>query len=127
MLLPRTALLLAAGLGACAAPHGAEPRCTEEYRPGLLVHVRDAATRWPLASTATAIARDGTFVDTLHHADFAATGVVITLAGAYERPGTYAVWVEHPGYLPQERLDASVSGTACGVRTLTLFVDLVRE
>jgi hypothetical protein len=115
------------GLAACGLPFSPDRMCTLEYRPGLLVHVRDAATHWPISGGATVVARDGAFVDTLHHADFTVSGDVLSLAGAYERAGTYSVRVEHPGYIPLEWPEAVVSDGPCGIRTLALIANLVRE
>jgi hypothetical protein len=127
MLRLRVLLLAPLGLAACGLPFSSDRMCTLEYRPGLLVHIRDAATHWPISGGATVIARDGAFVDTLHYADFTASGDVLSLAGAYDRPGTYSVWVEHPGYIPREWPEAVVSEGPCGIRTLALVADLVRE
>ena len=48
-----------------------------------------------------------------------------TLAGAFDRPGTYAVWVEHPGYQPSSFVAPPVAEGSCHVETQRLTVPLV--
>lgn len=93
--------------------------CPTDARPALSVKVLDAQTGAPLADSATVIARDGEYEETLRECD-----LTITRCGAYERPGTYAVVVSHPRYQLWIR-DRVVAGEgSCNVQTQNLTAEL---
>jgi hypothetical protein len=91
----------------------------------LNVIVQDSATGAAPLSSARVIAQDGAFADT-------ATGGIPNPAGtsyalAVERPGTYAVAIEAPGYQPWSRIDVHVtrSSRKCHqIQTVTLLARL---
>src|SRR4051812_42210534 len=86
-----------AALLACHdAPAPVRPACYAYAAPAVEVEIADAATGAPLASVARGAVRDGRYVDSL---EFGPPAVRVRRA-AYERPGTYAVEVLAPGYLP---------------------------
>jgi len=96
--------------GGCEFPFGVEGNCPDWVVPGLSVTITDSITSDPLPD-AVAWAVDGTFVDTL-------SGTVGgRFTGAVERPGTYDVFVEHPGYLNWQEVGIRVKDGKCNVQT----------
>jgi hypothetical protein len=88
--------------------------CTTEARAAINVEVRDSVTDAPAAAGALAIARDGVFADTLIGFDGLSVG------GAWERPGNYAVSVTKAGYQGWSVSDVRVTDGSCHVRSVTL-------
>ena len=106
------ALLLAPALVSCeGVPPGA---CTLEARAGINVEVRDSVTGAPAAVGAIAIARDGGFADTLRTLDG------VTVSGAWERPGTYAVGIAKAGYQGWNATGVRVIDAGCHVQAVSL-------
>ncbi len=98
--------------------------CTAEAVPALEVEVRDAETDAFVAGGATAVARDGAYADALIAHGATGDGTITTLGGAYERPGTYVVTVEHPDYRTWQRAGVRVREDECHVETIRLRADL---
>ncbi|HEX6806653.1 MAG TPA: hypothetical protein VF118_01630 [Gemmatimonadaceae bacterium] len=93
-------------------PGGCSP---ETLRPAIVVHVV-AASGPPISDTLTKGAvRDGDYIDSLKPIQ-GTVGGIISLGAAVNRPGTYDVTVEHPGYLPFEKDSVVVQGDACGIK-----------
>jgi hypothetical protein len=109
-------------LGACT-----EPGCTLVAVPGVVVEIRDGADGAPLAATARGLVQDGSYTDSLELFGAAESGEAISRAAAIERPGVYAVVVEHDGYEQWRREGVRVRGGDCHVRTEHLRADLQRE
>ena len=107
--LVRVAAVIAA-FGSCTDATGTV--CTDEARPGVVVHVLDATSGVGL-SGASGTVREGEYVETLQ-------GMQTMLAGAYERAGTYRVEVTRPDYQPWLQEDVQVTRDRCHVRTVTL-------
>ncbi len=101
--------------------------CPAVENPGLVVEVRDADRGTFIAEGAVAVAQDGGYVDTLLAAASSGDGTLRSLAGAYERPGTYTVSVSRPDYQTWRRANVRVSEGECGVRTVELEALLERE
>jgi hypothetical protein len=97
--------------------------CTTDVRPAIVVQVRDAATQAPAASGATGTLRDGSF-GTVIRPDPGENA--LGMRGAEERPGTYAVTVDKPGYQQWKQENVRVRDGSCHVRTVTLQASLVR-
>lgn len=97
--------------------------CTMDVRPAILVQVRDAATQAPAASGTTGVVRDGSFSDIMQ-ADPGENA--LELRGAQERPGTYTVTIDKPGYQQWTQEDVRVRDGSCHVQTVTLQANLVR-
>jgi hypothetical protein len=110
-------LLATAALSGCSE-WGA---CTPSVEPAVLVEIRDAGERTPIAATASGTVSDGSFQDSLRLHDGS-----LTRAGADEREGTYTVRVLHTGYVTWEQRDVRVRDTGCHVDTVTLQADLQR-
>ena len=93
-------------------PGGCSP---ESLRPAIVVHVV-AASGPPISDTLSKGAvRDGDYVDSLRPIQ-GAVGGIVSLGAAVNRPGTYDVTVEHPGYLPFEKDSVVVQGDSCGIK-----------
>lgn len=87
--------------------------CTQEARAAINVEVRDSVTNAPAVSGAVAVAREGLFADTL---------IVIgpSMAGAWERAGTYEVTVTKSGYHSWSVTGVLVTADACHVHPVVL-------
>ena len=114
--------LLACGAAGCGAlgPHA----CDTGIRPAVEVVVTDAVTGQPAAGGAAGVVRDGAYVDSLRFARGSGDGTVLSLRAADERPGTYAVEVRKPGYLPWTAAGVRVGRGDCHVRTVTVHAAL---
>ena len=127
----RFALLVGALLLATAACGGITESetdspvfCTREFRFGIVIHARDAVTGGPIHPDAVAIAREGSYVEIVRGGQLPASGTLFMLAG--ERPGTYSVRVESPGYRLWERSNVVVTGDVCHVTPVQLTALLER-
>lgn len=100
--------------------------CTLEARPSVSVYVRDSISNQPIASGATLILTDGSFVDstTVPAGDPAWDPYPVTTQRTYERPGRYVVTVRRAGYSNWTRADVVVQRDECHVRTVTLTARL---
>lgn len=113
-------------LGACGSLLPVENViCTTSVEPGLEIQVRDARTGAPAAAGVVAIARDGAYTDTLRVAGWngpPGDSTATTVAGASERPGTYDIRIQKPGYRAWERTGVRVRDDECHVVTVRLDV-----
>jgi hypothetical protein len=98
--------------------------CTTDVQPAIVVQVRDAATQAPAAAGATGVLNDGSFTDAMQPADLSEN--TLELFGALERPGTYTVTVDKPGYQQWKQERVRVRDASCHVQTVTLQANLVR-
>ena len=118
----RVAFLL---LGFTIAGCGTEPiACTQSIEPAIVAEIVDSVTGLPAAEGARGAVRDGSYIDSLRPFTWNSDGVLTGVKAADERPGTYAVEVEHSGYLLWTRGDVEVVAGACHVQTVTLLVRL---
>src|SRR5688572_25680130 len=115
-------VILAVSLWACRNPLDFGG-CDTYASPALRLSVIDARTgaTLPGLEGARAIARDGAFADTALLVNATTGGI------AYERPGTYDVTVEYPGYLLWSRTNIAVTSDRCHVRTKSITASLQRE
>jgi hypothetical protein len=119
------AILLAALLGPLAACSPAtDTACTTDVRQGIEVEIRDSVSDAPIASLARGAAIAGAYVDSLRPARGEGTGALLSLAGAPERPGTYAVTVEVPGYHTWTQSNVLVQAGVCHVKAVSLLARL---
>lgn len=122
----RTALpLLILAVSGCDAFN--PTTCTHEAVPGLVVEVRDAETGRYIAAGAVAVAQEEAYADTLVEYAFSDGGALRSLAGAYERPGSYGLTVSRVGYRTWRRENVRVTGGECHVRPIELEALLERE
>ena len=101
----RVLLFLIITMVACtsksSSPRLGGPLCPEMINePGVIVQIRDAVTNEPAGEGATGTVRDGNYEETMQpYFQLATDGTPLpSLAGAFDRPGTYDVLVQKPGY-----------------------------
>jgi hypothetical protein len=112
-------IVILAGVTGC----GLLVDCDTGIAPAVVVEVRDAVTGAPAAADARGIVRDGTYSDSLYLYEFR-DDVPLSLAGADERPGTYTVTLEKPGYETWTVSAIRVNDSNCHVQTVFLTAEL---
>ena len=106
--------------------------CDLIVRPGIVVEIRHAGTSQPLADSAAGVVIDGAYSDSLTAQPFEGAGPVpsptaVLRYAAYERAGTYTVFVTRPGFYNWSASGVRVveDPSACNrVRTVFLPVGL---
>jgi hypothetical protein len=105
----------------CHNPFGGAYACPAVINPAVVVEIRDAQTQAPLANDARGAVHDGAYVDSL--VPFEGTGsgagplLLFSRRAADERPGSYSVEVNHPGYRAWTMSGVRVFTGQCGVKT----------
>ena len=94
--------------------------CTEQFVYGLNVTVLDQSTGAAIAADATMTLQQGTYEEVVTD-----SWDGTTLSGAGERPGIYAVTVEHPGYQTWTLAGVVVTADECHVIPVSLTAALV--
>jgi hypothetical protein len=115
-------ILLAIGLAACGTEPGA---CTLNVVPGITVRALEAATGRNVTDSAQGTVADVTYVDSLRPTELDAAQRILRLGAAYERPGTYGVFVERPGYQAVSLSEVKVRAGECHVHTAALDLTMV--
>lgn len=111
--------LVAAALAGCGDSTG-PIACTEEFRYGITIEVRDGATGAGAAVGAQGTLTEGAYVEELMvFGDDA-------MLGAGERAGTYDVLITKPGFEDWTASRVTVTADECHVRTVALQANLVR-
>ena len=105
-------IFMLASLTACST----EP-CGAPRQFGIVVEIRDANTGAPAAQGAAAVATNGNFSESLGQLD------ELRLAGLNDRPGTYNLTVNRPGYHTIQRFDIEVSDE-CLAEPVVIAVEL---
>jgi hypothetical protein len=111
-------LLLAVVVGADACARG----CDANLVPGISVTVVDKATGISFAGDVTVVATEGSYTETVHPPPLPAGPRLASLA--YERPGTYRVEVQAPGYVTWVATNVRVTHDGCHVETVLLTAEL---
>lgn len=102
-----------------------EPLCTAELRPGIELVVLDIVTNASPVVPPTITVTDGAHVERYPAAG--AAGVVQPQYNfAHERPGSYSIVVEVPGFLTWTQSNFVVTGGECHVSTLRVTARLQR-
>ena len=96
------------------------PVCTDEFRPGVVVYIKDALTNAGVASGASLVARERTFKDSVAFPNARPDLNDLALAAAGERSGTYQLTVSKPGYTTWSQSNVRVTSNQCHVNTVTL-------
>jgi hypothetical protein len=97
--------------------------CTAILAPGVFVEVRDSLTQAPLHSATLRILSDGVVIDSARSlGDIPGAGT--SLAGVYERPGVYDVFVDRSGYATWRKDSIRVVGGECHVTTVRIVANL---
>lgn len=110
--------------GCCSrSPSSTEPPgvvCTQEFRPGVAVTVKDSVSNVGAASGASLVVREGLFKGSVGFAAARPDLDNYPLAAAGERAGTYQLRVSKPGYAPWVQNNVRVTKGACHVITVQL-------
>ena len=96
------------------------------YVPGIIVEVRDLLTNDPIASNAVGTLQDGVYQETMQPYKAPQDSALLSLQGAIERPGTYDVLVQKPGYRDWSMHHVTVLAGPCDVLTVYLEADMER-
>jgi hypothetical protein len=96
------------------------------YVPGIVVEVRDMLTNDPIASNAVGTLQDGDYQETMQPYKAPQDSALLSLQGAIERPGTYDVLVQEPGYMDWSMHHVTVLFAGCDVATVYLEADLMK-
>ena len=113
-------------LTGCINPFGGGYSCPADITPAIVVEIRDARTGAPLANGAKGAVHDGAYVDSLGPYEWIGTDLntLFSRRAANERPGTYAVEVNHPGYRTWTVGGVRAIAETCGVRTRRISASL---
>lgn len=113
-------------LGGCHNPFAGGYACPAVVSPAIVVEIRDAATGAAVANGARGAVHDGTYVDSL--TPYESIGLdpsgLFSRRAADERPGTYSVEVNHPGYRTWTATGVRASAGTCGVQTRRISASL---
>jgi hypothetical protein len=101
--------------------------CDDEWRAAIIVEVYRASQ--PAADGARGFVIDGFYSDSLRLAPEGARrpGPQVELFAAWERPGTYDVYLSKEGFAPWVQRDVQVRATGCSVGSVVLRADLVEQ
>lgn len=106
-------------IGAVACSGSTSPVCTDEFRAGLAVYVKDSVTRAGVASGASLVVSEGSYKDSVAGLN-SPDQDNFPLFAAGERSGTYQVTVLKPGYATWLQSNVRVTSNVCHVNTVTL-------
>src|SRR5688572_11785811 len=113
-------------LTGCTNPFGGSYLCPAVITPAIVVEIRDARTGAPVANGARGAVHDGPYTDSL--TPYEGIGLdpttLVSRRAADERPGTYAVEVNHPGYRTWSVAGVRAVAGTCGVRTRRISASL---
>ena len=111
------------GLAAC----GTEPDgCTLILVPAVTVRALAAGTGENVTDGARGTVSEGTYADSLRPADFDITDHrVLLLSAAYERPGTYDLFLEREGYQAVSLSGIEARDGECHVHTAAVNITMV--
>ena len=107
-------------IAAVACSGSTSPVCTQEFRPGLVVYVKDSLTRAGVASGASLVVREGSYKDSVAATNSGPDQDNSPLSAAGERSGTYQVTVLKPGYATWLQSNVRVTSNECHVNTVNL-------
>src|SRR5688572_28112392 len=105
------------------AANGCGQACDAILKAGIVLTIVDAATGNPIEE-ATVIATEGSYSETVTLPSSPPAPGHAVLAN--ERPGTYRVEVQAPGYLPWVMQGVRVSRDECHVETVQLTARLTK-
>lgn len=120
------ALVVVAG-AACQKSATAPVYCTAEARPAITLTVVDSVTNQAtLFQNLWAVARDGTYKDSVAVSLGDVQKGSVTVPLAYERAGVYTVSAKADGYQVWSKSGVTVTGDVCHVTTVALTARLAR-
>ncbi len=97
--------------------------CDDSYRPGIEIIFKNVDGEY-IASDVTAVVFEDNYQDTLIESSFNEMGQVVSLSGAYERPGRYSLIVVSPLYETYTDTDIVIRNGECHVKVVELEVTL---
>jgi hypothetical protein len=109
-------------LAACGTDPAA---CTLSIEPAITVRALDAGTGQNVTDGAEGTVSDRTYADSLRPAELDMAQRVQLLRAADERPGTYDVFVERPGYQAVSLSAVEVTAGECHVHTVAVDITMV--
>ena len=115
-LLRLSLLILAVAANACGQT------CDAVLKAGIVVSLIDGATGNTLAGDVTVTATEGSYTETVNPPPVPAGSRTVFLAN--ERPGTYRVEVQAPGYVTWVAPSVRVTHDGCHVETVQLTAEL---
>lgn len=120
------AAVAALAAGACMKKSATAPvYCTQEARPAVALTVVDSVTNQPaLFQNLWAVARDGTYKDSVAVSLGDVQKGAVTVSLAYERAGVYTVSAKADGYQVWSKTGVTVAGDVCHVTTVALTARL---
>jgi hypothetical protein len=98
----------------------AEDSCTSIARPAISLEIRDSVSDAIVSLGATAVLRDGAYVDS------ATFTVNLVAAMGFDRAGVYSLTVRKPEYVDWARSGILVEADDCGPRTVNIVARLRR-
>lgn len=119
-------VLVCVTLAGCHNPFSGGYSCPAVVNPAIVVEIRDARTNAPLANGARGAVHEGAYVDSLTpYEDFGPDPfTLVSRRAADERPGTYSVEVNHPGYRAWNVAGVRAVSGQCGVKTRRVSASL---
>ena|SRR5690348_13459407 len=99
-----------------------ERMCTAIAVPGIVIDIRDSLTQQPLHGATLRIFSGGRVVDSAE--SLADRHAVTSLAGVYERPGTYDATVDRSGYRTWRKDTIRVVRDECHVTSVRLIANM---
>lgn len=123
----RVAVAIAVALSAAACDTTGPVTCTSMPLPGVITEIYDSVTGAPMAEGARGLVVDGAYQDSLVLYEGNADGVFFSRGAAFDRVGSYTVFVTHPGYRLWSTTDVRVRKDDCHAISQRVRVDLVPD
>jgi len=100
--------------------------CTASLEPGIVVVIRDSVTDAPLAENAVVVIAEDDYRETLVVNGYEGpdSSSAFSVAGAFERAGTYDISLTLDGYNSWSRAGVEVTSGICHVGTVTFTARL---
>ncbi|HUP90143.1 MAG TPA: hypothetical protein VM100_12350 [Longimicrobiales bacterium] len=98
--------------------------CERVAIPGIQISIRDSTSNIPFTRQVTAVAREGTFGDSILVNNPYQIG---DLNLVHDRPGTYSVSIRAMDYTEWKATNVTVTKTVCGVNTVHLVALMQKD
>lgn len=97
--------------------------CDDSYQPGIEIVIKNQNGEF-ISGDVTAVVFEGNYIDTLTELSSSHSGQVLSLGGAYERPGVYALIIMSDLYATYTDTNIIVRNGDCHVKLVKLDVTL---
>lgn len=97
--------------------------CDDSYQPGIEIVFKNHNGEF-ISDKVTALVFEGNYIDTLSVLSVSQSGQVLSLGGAYERPGVYALIVVSDEYETYTETGIIVRNGDCHVKLVKFEVTL---